>query len=63
MSHLLGERFRCDECGAELVFVRPCPCPERDPKAHSDMCCGKEMRSLGVEVESKSQPEQPGAGH
>ena len=49
MPHPTGERLRCDECGAEIVFVKACPCPEREPKAHMDMCCGKEMRSLGVE--------------
>lgn len=63
MPHPIGERLRCDECGAEIVFVKPCPCPEREPKMHSDMCCGKEMRSLGVESTSRSQAAQPGAGH
>jgi hypothetical protein len=48
MSHPVGERLRCDECGAELVFEKACPCPEREPKAHSDICCGKEMRVLGA---------------
>jgi hypothetical protein len=61
MPHPIGERVRCDECGAEILFVKPCPCPEREPKAHMDMCCGKEMRSLGVE--SKSPPAERGAGH
>lgn len=48
MSHPAGERLRCDECGAEILFVSECPCPEREPRAHSDLCCSKEMRSLGV---------------
>jgi hypothetical protein len=48
MSHPVGEHLVCDSCGAEIVFVKPCPCKERKPKAHSDMCCNKEMRSLGV---------------
>jgi len=61
MSHAAGERLRCEECGAEIVFVKPCPCPEREPKAHRDTCCGKEVQSLGVQ--STSQVEQPGAGH
>lgn len=47
--HPVGERLRCDECGAEILFVKACTCPEREPKAHSDICCGREMRSLGVE--------------
>jgi hypothetical protein len=49
MPHPTGERLRCDECGAEIVYLKPCTCPEREPKAHSDLCCGKEMRSLGVQ--------------
>lgn len=49
MSHPVGERLHCDECGAEIVFVKACPCPEREEKAHADICCGKEMRSLGVQ--------------
>ena len=54
MAHPVGERLRCDECGAEIVFVSACPCPEAEPKAHSDICCGKEMRTVGVE-----QPAEP----
>lgn len=45
--------MRCDECGAEIVFVKPCPCPARDPKSHMDICCNEEMRSLGVEPAAK----------
>lgn len=48
MSHPVGERLRCDECGAEIVFVKACPCPETEPRSHADICCGKDMRSLGV---------------
>lgn len=48
MPHPVGERLRCDECGADIVFTKACPCPGREPKMHSDVCCGKEMRSLGV---------------
>jgi hypothetical protein len=48
MPHPEGERLVCDDCGAEIVFVKACPCPEREPKSHQDVCCGKEMRSLGV---------------
>lgn len=50
MPHPVGERLRCDECGAELVFTKPCLCPEREPAAHSNECCGKEMQSLGVQT-------------
>ncbi len=48
MSHPVGERLRCDECGAEIVFVKACPCPQTEPRSHADICCGKDMRSLGV---------------
>lgn len=61
MSHPVGERLRCDECGAEIVFVKACSCPEREPKTHAEVCCGHEMRSLGVE--SKSHPMPAEAGH
>ncbi|MRG96839.1 hypothetical protein [Polyangium spumosum] len=50
MSHPAGERLRCDDCGAEIVYTKACNCPEREPKAHADICCGKEMRSLGVDA-------------
>lgn len=49
MPYATGERFACDECGAEIVFTKPCNCPEKTPKAHSNLCCEKEMRSLGAE--------------
>jgi hypothetical protein len=52
MSHPAGERLRCDECGAELLLVKACPCPEREPKAHSGLCCGKEMRRIGIDTEA-----------
>jgi hypothetical protein len=48
MPHPVGERLRCDECGAEIVFEKGCSCPEREPKEHYDFCCGKQMRSIGI---------------
>jgi hypothetical protein len=59
MPHPVGERLRCDECGAEIMFVKACPCPDSEPKAHSDICCGKEMRKL----QEATEPAQPGAVH
>lgn len=56
MPHPVGEKLRCDECGAEIVFLKECPCPDMQPKNHSDICCGKEMRSLGVETSSGQSP-------
>jgi hypothetical protein len=56
MPHPAGERLVCDDCGAEIVFVKACPCPDTEPKRHSDKCCGKEMRSLGVQPPTGSAP-------
>lgn len=55
MAHNVGERLRCDECGAEIVFTQPCPCPEREPKTHADICCGKEMRRLDEAARFENQ--------
>jgi hypothetical protein len=48
MAHPVGERLHCDSCGAEVVFEKACPCPEAEPKTHSDVCCGSEMRRVGA---------------
>lgn len=61
MPHPVGERLRCDECGAEIMFVKACPCPDREPKAHSDICCGQEMHR--VDVEASTEPGQVDAAH
>lgn len=58
MSHPVGERLRCEECGAEIVFTSACMCPEQEPKAHSNVCCGKDMRRLGVEKAAGAAPAQ-----
>lgn len=63
MAHPVGERLHCDECGAEILFLKESPC------AH--VCCGKEMRSLGVDeemvqrlgVEAEVEPARPEASH
>lgn len=59
MPHPVGERLRCDDCGAEIVYVKACPCPEKDPQTHSDLCCGKPMRSLGVGASPESRASHP----
>ncbi|MFW5921307.1 MAG: hypothetical protein ACOCUS_05655 [Polyangiales bacterium] len=59
MAHPVGERLRCDDCGAEIEFIKACPCPENDPKSHSDICCGKEMRNLGVTGKAESGAAAP----
>lgn len=53
MAHEAGERLHCDHCGAEIVFVKACPCPDQEPKKHANMCCGEEMRSLGLISEAE----------
>lgn len=61
MPHPVGERLRCDECGAEIMFVQACSCPVREPKQHADICCGKEMHR--VDVEASTEAEQVEAAH
>jgi hypothetical protein len=60
MAHPTGERLRCDDCGAEILFVKACDCPEREGSTHKDICCGKPMRSLGVDKTAAHQA-QPGS--
>lgn len=62
MAHPVGERLRCDDCGAEIMFVKACPCPESEEKTHSDICCGKQMRSLGVQPEEVEEPARAATG-
>ena len=51
MSYLLGEKFLCDSCGAEIIFTQPCTCERKNTNLHSNFCCNKEMRSLRVHEE------------
>lgn len=41
MPRSTGERYACQDCGAVLVYEKPCECSEG--MAHSEMCCGKQM--------------------
>lgn len=41
MSRETGDRYRCESCKAELVYVKGCPCPSTMP--HSEICCGVQM--------------------
>jgi hypothetical protein len=45
MSRDVGDRYRCVQCGAELVYEKPCPCDESQP--HSEICCGEQMQKVG----------------
>lgn len=49
MAHPRGERLQCEECGAEIVYVVACHCPAAEESTHADICCSKQMRSLGVD--------------
>lgn len=51
MAYSLGEKFQCDSCGAVIIYLKPCLCSDKELKAHSNLCCSKEMRSLGVQAE------------
>ncbi len=44
MSRSAGARYECEECGAVLVYEKPCPCPSEDE--HSEICCEKQMKQL-----------------
>lgn len=44
MPRETGDRYRCESCGAELVYEKPCPCPEDMP--HSEICCGEQMKKV-----------------
>lgn len=57
MANQAGERYRCESCGAEIVYVVACPCPPSEPKRHSRMCCDVEMKR--VEATRSRQAEHP----
>lgn len=44
MPRAIGERYRCEKCGAQLVYEIACPCPEG--MAHSETCCGVQMKKV-----------------
>jgi len=44
MSRQTGDRFRCDSCKAEIIYVKGCPCPGTMP--HQEICCGKQMSKI-----------------
>lgn len=60
MPHPIGEKLRCDECGAEIVYTKACPCPGGDPKKHADICCGKQMRMVEAGQGAGAPGAQPG---
>ena len=51
MPREVGERYACEKCGAQLVYEKPCPCPEEMP--HSEICCGEQMKRMEQEESRK----------
>lgn len=41
MAREAGDRYRCDSCGAEIVYEKPCTCSDGD--THVETCCGQPM--------------------
>lgn len=46
MARKVKERFKCESCGAQLIYEVECPCPGEE--GHQELCCGKQMKALGV---------------
>jgi hypothetical protein len=61
MAHPVGEKLRCDDCGAEIVYHAACNCPKEEQRKHSNMCCGKEMRCLGIVSDAEKLAAAAGA--
>lgn len=59
MGREVGARYRCDGCGAEIVYAKACPCPPDEPTKHAEICCGKEMRAVGVAPERTKKETVP----
>ena len=55
----VGERYACDKCGAQLVYEKPCPCPNTSP--HSEICCGEQMKRVERAGEDQADQAQPAA--
>ena len=47
MPRKAGDRYVCEKCGATIVYEKACPCPETTPHAHSEICCGEQMKAVG----------------
>jgi len=50
MSRKVGDRYVCEKCGAQLVYEKPCPCPEGMP--HQEICCGDQMKLVKADAKS-----------
>jgi hypothetical protein len=53
MARKVGERYVCEKCGAVLVYEKACDCPEGGTHAHSEICCGQQMKATGGNLPPK----------
>jgi hypothetical protein len=53
MPRNAGDRYVCQKCGAVLVYEKACPCTKG--QAHSEICCGQQMKA--------TSPSTPAAKH
>ena len=53
MARNVGDRYVCEKCGAVLVYEKACDCPEGGAHAHSEICCGQQMKTGGGNAPAK----------
>lgn len=41
MSRKVNDRYVCEQCGAQIVYEKPCSCSADKP--HSEICCDVQM--------------------
>lgn len=56
MARKEGDKFKCESCGAEIVYTKACPCPTNEPTQHAEICCGQAMRAVGAVAERAKAP-------
>lgn len=57
MPRQTGERYACEQCGAQLVYEKPCPCSAA--MVHSEICCGKQMKRVDEPAAAKTEGQAP----
>lgn len=53
MPRQVGERYAFEKCGTQLVYEKPCPCP--DSMLHSEICCGEQMKLVQEEAPATTE--------